>query len=86
MEIHIPIYSIYKTKHPDKTYEEIIKKGSEFTLVRMKTGKIILRKSLDSKEYLEILLLEEHDDFPLLLGQISKKEIIEFFNIKENDI
>jgi len=82
MEIHIPLYSIYRTKDPNR-YQEILKEDSEFYLVREKSGEIIIKRNSDSEDYFDILIsdgFEERPNAPLLIGQISKREIISFFS------
>jgi len=90
MEIHIPLYSVYKTKKDclNLNYEEIIKEDFEFPLVKERIGKIIIRTNTDSKDYLDVLYTSNytsHKNIPLSIGQISKKEIIEFFNDLNNE-
>jgi len=88
MEIHIPLYSIYKTKDPNR-FQEILKEDIDLYLVREESGEIIIRQNSDSEEYFDILISDGYEgrpNTPLVIGQISKKEVIEFFNIKEKDI
>jgi len=80
IRIYIPIYSIYKTKNPNEIYQEIIKEDPEFSLVREKIGDIIIRENIDSKDYFDLLYVSM-DGVPKLLGQISKREILDFFSI-----
>jgi len=43
LEIHIPLYSIYKTKDPNR-YQEILQEDSEFYLVREESGEMIINR------------------------------------------